>query len=222
MRPSSVRGTLLTLPSAQDFIKTIDDIKAEPGSADSKNANNTIFHAVLQSDLPDYAKTTIRLEHEAQTVIGGGVVTTAWSLTQSVFYILSSPDIHAKLMAELREAVPDISAPDAFAYEKLERLPYLGGCVREGVRMSYGISGRNPRVLHEPIVYNEYTIPAGTAISMNVGDVVFDGGIFDDAKRFKPERWIGVDGPPKAANGSSLESYFVNFGKGPRMCLGIK
>ena len=190
--------------------------------SDEKNANKTIFHAVLQSDLPDYAKTTVRLEHEAQTVIGGGIVTTAWALTQAVFYLISNPDNHAKLLTELREAIPDISAPDAFSFEKLERLPYLGGCVKEGVRLSYGISGRNPRVLQEPIVYKDYTIPAGTAISMNIRDVIFDESVFEEAKSFKPERWIGTDGPPKAADGNSLETYFVNFGKGPRMCLGIK
>lgn len=189
---------------------------------DTERANKTIFHAVLQSDLPDYAKTTIRLEHEAQTVIGGGIVTTAWALTQSTFYILDKKDVHSKLMAELRQAIPDISASDAFAYEKLERLPYLGGCVKEGVRFSYGISGRNPRVLHDPVEYKGYTIPAGTAISMSVRDVNFDATVFDEPKRFKPERWIGTAGPPKTPDGSSLESYFVGFGKGTRMCLGIK
>ena len=85
----------------------------------------------MQSDLPDYAKTTVRLEHEAQTVIGGGIVTTAWALSQSVFYLLHDPATHKKLLSELREAIPDMSAPDAFAFEKLERLPYLGGCVKE-------------------------------------------------------------------------------------------
>ena len=206
----------------QDFIKTIDDIKAEPKSADGKDANKTIFHAVLQSDLPDYAKTTIRLEHEAQTVIGGGIVTTAWASTQSVFYILSNSDVRSRLLSELREAIPDMSAPDAFAFEKLERLPYLTGCVKEGVRLSYGISGRNPRVLQDPVEYKGYTIPAGTAISMSIRDVIFDESVFEEAKRFKPERWIGAAGPPRAADGSSLETYFVNFGKGTRMCLGIK
>lgn len=153
------------------------------------------------------------------SVIGGGIVTTAWALTQSVFYVLHNADVRAKLLAELRQAVPDLSAPDAFAYEKLERLPYR---VKEGVRFSHGISGRNPRVLHEPVVYKDYIIPARTAISMSVRDVNFDAAVFDEPKRFKPERLIGAGGPPKLADGASLDSYFVGFGKGPRMCLGIK
>ena len=150
------------------------------------------------------------------------MVTVAWSLSQSVFYILRNPEVHARLLAELEKAIPDLSTPDAFAFEKLERLPYLCGCVREGVRFSYGISGRNPRVLSEPVVYKDYLIPAGTAISMSIRDANFDEAVYDEPKSFKPERWIGEGAPPKAVDGSSLESYFVGFGKGSRSCLGVK
>lgn len=210
------------LVKIQDFIKTIEKIKHERQRDSEKGSKKTIFDAVLDSDLPEYAKTTVRLEHEAQTVVGGGIVTTAWTLTHATFYILQKPDVHSKLLAELQKAIPDISAPDAFAYDKVERLPYLSGCVKEGVRMGMGVSGRNTRVLHEPLVYKDYTIPAGTAIGVSPRDLNFDSGVFEDAKRFKPERWIGVGGPPKAPDGSSLESWFMSFGKGSRSCIGVK
>jgi cytochrome P450 len=204
----------------QDFVKTIEDIKGESKTPDAKSSNDTIFHAVLRSDLPDYAKTVTRLEHEAQTVIGGGIVTTAWAGTQAVYHIVSDPSVHAKLLDELREAIPDVTASGAFDFEKLEKLPYLGGCVREGVRLSMGISGRNARVLQEPLEYKDYTIPPGTAISMSFRDGNFDPSVFEDPKTYRPERWL--PGAPKAADGASLESHFVGFGKGPRSCLGTK
>lgn len=181
-----------------------------------------MFDKVLDSDLPEYAKTTVRLEHEAQTVIGGGIVTTAWTATHATFGILRNPEVHVKLLAELRETVPDISADNAFAYDKIERLPYLTGCVKEGVRMGVGLSGRNTRVLQEPLVYNDYTIPAGTAIGVSPRHLNYDPGIFEDAQQFRPERWIGVDGPPRAPDGRSLESWFMAFGKGSRSCIGVK
>ncbi|KAI7715746.1 hypothetical protein KC353_g5858, partial [Hortaea werneckii] len=213
-------GQMLQLQ--KDFVATIDDIRQRAKSPEQQNPKRTMFHALLGSELPEYAKTTVRLEHEAQTVIGGGIVTTAWALTQSVFYILNDPAVYEKLLDELHQAIPDVTAPDAFAYEKLERLPYLSGCIKEGIRFSYGISGRLPRVLHEPIQYREYTIPAGTAISMSIRDVNFDEAIYDRPRKFKPERWTTVNGgPAMAADGSSLESHFVTFGKGARMCLGI-
>ncbi|KAI7156611.1 hypothetical protein KC349_g6175 [Hortaea werneckii] len=213
-------GQMLQLQ--KDFVTTIDDIRQRAKSPEQQNPKRTMFHTLLDSELPEYAKTTVRLEHEAQTVIGGGIVTTAWALTQSVFYILNDPAVYEKLLCELHQAIPDVTAPDLFAYEKLERLPCLSGCIREGIRFSYGISGRLPRVLHEPIQYREYTIPADTAISMSIRDVNFDEAIYDEPRKFKPERWTIVNGrPAMAADGSSLESHFVTFGKGARMCLGI-
>ncbi|KAI7369975.1 hypothetical protein KC336_g20954, partial [Hortaea werneckii] len=119
------------------------------------------------------------------------------------------------------QAIPDAKSSDAFAYEKLERLPYLHGCVKEGIRFSYGISGRLPRVFHEPIQYRDFTIPAGTAIAMSIRDVNFDEAIYEEPRKFNPDRWATGNGPVTAANGSSLDSHFVTFGKGPRMCLGI-
>lgn len=86
------------------------------------------------------------------------------------------------------------------------------------MRFAHGLSGRNPRVLKEPLQYKEWTIPAGTPISMTISDVHFDPALFPDPYTFRPERWLNN---PKAPDGSSLENYFVGFGKGPRACLGV-
>ncbi|GAB1741275.1 hypothetical protein NU219Hw_g6516t1 [Hortaea werneckii] len=56
---------------------------------------------------------------------------------------------------------------------------------------------------------------------MSIRDVNFDETIYDEPRKFKPERWTTVNGPAMATDGSSLESHFVTFGKGARMCLGI-
>lgn len=170
--------------------------------------------------MPEPEKSTTRLTEEAQTVVGAGIETTAWALANATFYILSNSEVLSKLRSELWLAIPDPSAPGAFDYEKLEKLPYLRGCARESVRFSLGISGRNPRVLHEPLVYKDGAIPPESAISMSIRDVNFDAEIFEDPNRYKPERW--ADGASKLPDESSLDSHLVSFGKGPRSCLGTK
>jgi cytochrome P450 len=125
-----------------------------------------------------------------------------------------------KLRAELYEAIRNVSAVNTFSFEKLERLPYLTGCIKEGIRLSYGLSGRITRVFNEPLIYKDWTIPPKTAVSMSITDVSFDEAIFESPRQYKPERWFA--GAPKPADGSSLENYFVPFSKGSRMCLGIK
>lgn len=178
----------------------------------------TIFHEMITSDLPAPEKEISRMRDEAQTVLGAGLLTTGWALSQLTFYVLNDPEVYAKLRKELWEAIPDMNAADAFEMPKLETLPYLRGCIREGIRHSDGISGRTQRISKNPLQYNEWTIPADVPVSMTARDVHFNPEIYPNPNGFVPERWLGT---PKAPDGSSLERYFVAFGKGPRMCLGM-
>ncbi|KAK4505824.1 hypothetical protein PRZ48_003789 [Zasmidium cellare] len=179
----------------------------------------TIFHSLLQSDLPPAEKSNLRLAEEAQLILGAGIETTAWALCQSTYHILASPQIHSKLKSELRAAIPNPSAPSAFAYANLENLPYLRGCIKEGIRLGLSVSARNPRVLTDPLPWRDYVIPPGTPISMTIADVHLNSDYFPSPSTFNPDRWLGDS--PKAPDGSPLERYFVAFGKGPRSCLGI-
>jgi cytochrome P450 len=49
---------------------------------------------------------------------------------------------------------------------------------------------------------------------MTTHDILLDQNIFADPMKFDPDRWL-VPNPPPA-------SYFVAFGKGTRMCQGVK
>lgn len=110
--------------------------------------------------------------------------------------------------------------------------------VREGLRLSYGVTTRLPRVAHEEIQYKEYTIPAGvclppqrptalirqvklthvqTPVSETPYFVLMHPSIFPDPSTFKPERWLDP-----AAKDKKLDRYLVSFGKGSRQCLGMK
>lgn len=182
--------------------------------------HTTIFHSVLESNLPDSQKQPVRLGEEAQTILAAGTETTAWALTNVTFYLLSDATARSKLKAELLAAIPDLNAEDAFDYQKLERLPYLRGCIREGIRLSGVVTARNPRQLPEPLEYRGWTIPAQTPISMTISDTHFNETYFPDPLTFRPERWL--DNAPSPHNPEKpLDKYFVAFGRGPRSCLGI-
>jgi cytochrome P450 len=159
------------------------------------------------------------MRDEAQTIVGAGLTTTAWSLSNACFYIIENKGVQEKLRKELIAHIPNTQATDAFNFQKLESLPYLRGCVKEGIRLSLGISGRNNRIWKTELPYKEWVIPAGTTVSMNHQDILLNEDIFPNPREIVPERWIGN---PKAPDGSSLERYFVPFGKGNRQCLGIK
>lgn len=199
----------------QDHERGTENVHSK--SSQSTSSHPTIFNELLRSKLPPPEKSVRRLSSEAQQMIGAGVETVAWALTTTVFYLVSNPACLEKLRAELITAIPDpASLPTSTT---LERLPYLAACVKEGIRLSTGVSVRLPRVSpHKPIIYDGWVIPAGTPVSMTTLDVLRDPELFTSPNDFVPERWLDN---PRTKTGEGLAKYFVPFGKGPRMCIGI-
>ena len=76
-------------------------------------------------------------------------------------------------------------------------MPYLKACVMEAVRLSYGLSARNPRTRRtQPLQYKHWTIPPNTNISMTIPKVSHDEAIFPNSHEFIPERFYEWDGSP--------------------------
>jgi cytochrome P450 len=172
----------------------------------------TIMHEILNSDLPTEDKSDKRLSEEAQLLLAAGLLTTSWALTLASFYITRNPRIVSQLRAELKGA--GVTNAECSAWQKLERLKYLKGCVQEAIRLSIGIPIRNPRLAPNiELVYGKWKIPKNTPVSMTALHVLMNKEIFINPESFVPERWI---------DNADLERYFVPFGKGTRTCLGIK
>lgn len=172
-----------------------------------------MFRELLDSKLPPEEKTPGRLAAEAQVLVSAGSETTAKALTVATFKLLTNPDVLEKLKAELETAlqVPDHSS--AISLEQVQQLPYLTGVIKESLRLAYGVVGRLQRIWPaEDMLFHEWTIPAGTPVSMTSYDVHHDEAIFPKSHGFHPERWI--DDP-------TLDRYLVSFGKGSRHCVGM-
>jgi len=174
----------------------------------------SIFHALLESDLPESEKSTRRLVDEATTVVGAGSHTVAWAVSVGSYYILSNPAILTKLKAELQTVDQDRVNEQALL-SRLEKLPYLTGVVKECLRLSHGVSLRIPRIApHQEMRYKDWIIPAGTSVGMTAALMHLDPANFPEPERFMPERWVDD------ASGR-LDKYLAAFSGGSRICLGI-
>jgi cytochrome P450 len=158
--------------------------------------------------------------------VTAGTLTTAAALSIMLFYLLSQPNNLRKLKEELKAAIPNRShLPPVSA---IEQLPYLTACIKEGLRISNGVTGRLQRISPaEPMTFTSksgpnagksYVIPPGTPISMNGMLIHFNESYFPDPYEFKPDRWLENTVNPTE---SRLEKYLVPFTKGTRQCLGI-
>lgn len=130
---------------------------------------------------------------------------TSWELSQNL-------DVQAKLHAELLAAFPDPSQP--LDVETLEKLPYLDGVVKEGLRIHAPLPAFLER-LAPPGGLNicGYDIPEGTVVGMQAYTNHRDENVYPDARVFIPERW--ADQTP------AMKLNFLPFSNGPRACVGL-
>lgn len=174
----------------------------------------TIFHELINSDLPANEKTIARLQDEGQLIIGAGQVTTAHYLKTTSFHILANKFILHRLKAELATAMPN--AWSTLPLPELEQRPYLSAVILEGFRLSYGVTQRLQRVSPDaPLIFRDWVIPAGTPVGMTSIFMHNNAKLFPKSHSFRPERWLEPGAKER------LEKYLGNFGKGSRACLGI-
>ncbi|KAL2824429.1 cytochrome P450 [Aspergillus cavernicola] len=182
----------------------------EKGPQLAKNGRQTLFDNVLSSDLPTQEKSEARLAQEMQVLVSAGAETTAKAMSYMLFYLHHEPELLTKLKEELAPLGDDPSLV------QLEQLPYLTSIMLEGLRLSYGVTARLPRIApYNALKYKDWTIPPGTPISMSCLLMHHDESIFPDSYRFNPERWVDP------VERKRLERYMVAFSKGSRMCIGM-
>ncbi|KAL8710178.1 MAG: hypothetical protein Q9220_005261 [cf. Caloplaca sp. 1 TL-2023] len=218
---NSLIGILSMVPIARNFPwinseGNIEKVKAEVAKVekdDDFDRRMSIFHSILLSDLPEPEKDSARLKREAFALLAAGTITTSGTLTIIVYYALANPEIGKRLTEDVREATAGY--PEKMPrWADLEKIPYLMGCIKEGLRIGRFFR-RNARISPDKeLQYKQWTIPAGTPVGMSVCQMHMDPDVYPDPYAFKPERWIGDIDPRVNRN-------LVPFVKGSRMCLGL-
>ncbi|KAI1394186.1 putative cytochrome P450 [Hypoxylon trugodes] len=173
----------------------------------------SIFHYILQSDLPGPEKESGRLQREAFALLAAGTITTASTLCTITYYVLADPAIEKRLRDELKGVMSDFPKQMP-RWADLEKVPYLMGCIKEGLRIARFFR-RSPRISPDyDLQYKQWTIPKNTPVGMSVCHMHMDPEVYPEPYKFIPERWIGDVDPRVNRN-------FVPFVKGSRNCLGM-
>jgi len=193
----------------------VRSIKANRNREEMKDKPRTIIHEMLDSNLPASEKFVGRLSQEAQTLVAAGSATTSFFLKSATYFILADPKFLHKLQAELKEAIPDPKKlPPS---HELMKLPLLTAAIKETGRLVPGAFCRLGRIApREALTCGQWTIPAGTSISMSTWIQHNNPDIFPEPEEFLPQRWL-----TGSKEGDRLERYLVPFSKGARACLGI-
>jgi cytochrome P450 len=176
----------------------------------ARDRGDLLSMLLLAQDEDDGSVMTDRqVRDEAMTIFLAGHETTANALTWTWYLLSQSPDVEARLHAEVAQVLKGRLPTVA----DIQSLPLVDRVVTESMRLypPAWIVGR--RAL-EPYPIGEYVAPARSILLMSQWVMHRDPRWFPDPERFDPDRWTPAfkEALPKFA-------YFP-FGGGPRQCIG--
>ncbi|KAI6037494.1 cytochrome P450 [Pisolithus marmoratus] len=166
---------------------------------------------------------------QMRTLVVASYETTAMAMTWALIELARHPDIQTKLRQEL------LSFGGEPSYDQLtNNLPYLDAIVQETLRLHPSAPELARQAdeddvipLSEPVQtksgeeVDSIAIERGTVIAIPVSCLNQAEAIWGpDARVFRPERWLEVDGITKKAQELKGHRHLLTFGDGPRTCLG--
>lgn len=195
--------------------KYVADARRDKANGSDISARPTVLRHLVNCDLPSSEMQDDRLCQEAQSLIGAGTFTTASILSFISYQLIANERVRSTLKEELDSVM--VGYPETIpSWSQLEQLPYLCGVVKEGLRLSYGVVHRLPRISPDiPIRYKTWNIPRGVPVGMSSYYMHNDPDTYASPLEFLPERWLN-DSP-----GSNMNRNLVPFTRGSRACLGM-
>ena len=82
---------------------------------------------------------------EAGTVVGAGSDTTGISLRAILYYVITNPEVYAKLMDEINHFAREGLISDPVTFSESMKMPYFCACVKEALRMHSAVGYTLPR-----------------------------------------------------------------------------
>jgi len=148
-------------------------------------------------------------------VLFAGVDTTSNTMQWVLYMMAKNPDKQDILRQEVLSVLGDttLATPTTLA-----QMPYLKAWVRETLRL-YPVLSAIPRRPSKDVILSGYVIPGGTTQVEFLTHVMGrDEKLFEDAERFKPERWLRKKDRIPTDTAEAFSS--IPFGFGTRMCVG--
>ncbi|XP_052899594.1 probable cytochrome P450 12a5, mitochondrial [Anopheles moucheti] len=188
----------------------IDEAKERLEKQPSNSANQSVLEKLLK--INKHIAVIMSLD-----MLIAGIDTTSSGSIGILYCLAKHPEKQAKLREELRTILPKKDSP--LTAEKMQNLPYLRACIKEGLRLYQPVAG-NMRAAGRDIVLQGYRIPKGTDIAMGTAVLQRNDKYFRRAAEYLPERWLS-DRPGDVPNAKDASPFiFLPFGFGARSCIG--
>ncbi|MFI5301287.1 MAG: cytochrome P450, partial [Polyangiales bacterium] len=178
--------------------------RTDPDSA----ARTDILSMLLAArDEQGDAMSDVELRDEMMTMLLAGHETTATTLAWTVHYILSNPQVHARVRRELRAVTGD----KPLKVDDVGKLEWLDATIKESMRLMpiINLVGRR---LKAPQRFGGHDLPANVGAVACIHLAHRRPEVYPDPTRFDPARFLGQKPSPYE---------FFPFGGGTRRCIGM-
>ncbi|KAJ3980614.1 cytochrome P450 [Lentinula detonsa] len=187
----------------------------------------------MSKDIPEHQRMSDEdVIAQVPTFLVAGHETTSTAVTWALFALTQNKEIQRKLRDELLQVQTESPTMDT-----LNSLPYLDAVVRETLRVHSPVTGTFRVAMKDDFiplsvpytdrkgeVHNEIQVHKGDSISIPVLAINRSKSLWgEDAREFKPERWMTPGGIPSTA--SSIPGVWGNmmsFLGGAHACIGYR
>ncbi|BES90256.1 cytochrome P450 [Nesidiocoris tenuis] len=178
----------------------LDRLKSHP----DKEREPSLLERVLAQNQDDPRIATIL----ALDMFLVGIDTTTGAIASILYQLSQNQDAQERLSEEANSVLKNGPLTSA----SFEEFTFLKACIKETLRLRPVVLG-NGRSLTKDTEICGYNIPKGTQIVFQHYMISNSDKFFDDAGKFKPERWL-------QKNNHYHPFATLPFGFGKRMCLG--
>ncbi|KAI8496932.1 cytochrome P450 2 sub U member 1 [Branchiostoma belcheri] len=202
-------GQIISIFPVLRFVP-VEELSRHRENLDRENPRDFLDFCLLEVEKQEKVEglTEENVMYMALDLFLAGIDTTTNTLMWSLLYMILNPDIQHKVQQEL-DAVVGEGLP---ALSHRSQLPYVNACLLEVMRIR-PIVPLPHHATTESVKVQQYDIPKGTQVVLNLYSVHMDPAYWPDPDRFDPGRFLDAEGNCR----NKPESFMVfGGGKGPR------
>jgi cytochrome P450 len=178
---------------------------------ESATQGNDVLSILVRSNDADGGLSDEELVGQAAVLFSAAHLTTAHSLTWTLFLLAQHPEIMEQLWTDLSSDDSAGGRPKSLgSMPKGEELTLLDRVIKESMRV-LPASAYSQRMATEAVRLGPLELSRGTGIVFSPLIVHHLASLYPEPERFLPDRWINLRPSPYA---------YHPFGAGPRLCIG--
>ncbi|CAM4609513.1 unnamed protein product [Lepidochelys olivacea] len=203
------------------FLRLLQDIVKEHYESFEKDNIRDITDSLIEQSQENKVEANANIQLPKGKIVnlvndlfGAGFDSVTTSLSWSLMYLVTYPDIQKKIQEELDQTIGRERRP---RLSDRPMLPYTEAFILEMFRHSSFLPFTIPHCTTKDTVLNGYYIPKDLCVFVNQWQVNHDEKLWKEPSTFDPERFLCAGGTE--VNKTDGEKILV-FGLGKRRCLG--